>query len=197
MIPMTRDMKSKLQEYLDETRDALVWKLEGLSEYDLRRPVVPTGTNLLGILKHVASVEAGYLGSVFGRPFADEPFPWLEDDAEPDGDFYATADETPEQFFDLYRRVRAHSDATIAALPLDATGTVSWWQAGHNTVTLEQIIVHMIYETGRHAGHADIVRELIDGAVGRLPGKTNLPDVTDAERTTRRDKLEELARRFA
>ena len=64
-------MKAKLHEYLQTGRDALLWKLDGLSEYDVRRPVVPTGTNLLGLVKHVASVEAGYFGATFGRPFAE------------------------------------------------------------------------------------------------------------------------------
>ncbi|GLY28568.1 DinB family protein [Kineosporia sp. NBRC 101731] len=194
---MTGDTKSQLREYLQETRDALMWKLEGLSEYDLRRPLVPTGTNLLGLLKHVAVVEAGYFGSVFGRPFADEPFACLADDAAPDADLYATADETPDQLRDLYRRVQAHSDATIEALDLDATGTVPWWRPGSNTVTLHRILIHMIYETGRHAGQADIVRELIDGSAGRLPSKTNLPDVTTAERAARRDRIEQIAQSFA
>ena len=100
--------------------------MEGLSEYDMRRPLVPTGTNLLGLVKHVASVEAGYLGDTFGRPFA-EPLPWFDEGAEPNADMWATADETSEQIVALYRRVWAHSDATIEALELDAVGDVPWW----------------------------------------------------------------------
>ena len=75
-------MKADLQRYLQEARDALLWKLDGLSEHDVRRPLTPTATNLLVIVKHVASVEAGYLGDTFGRPFP-EPLPWFADDAEP------------------------------------------------------------------------------------------------------------------
>ncbi len=60
--------KSDLRYYLQSARDALLWKLEGLSEYDVRRPHTPTGTNLLGLVKHVAGVELGYLGDTFGRP---------------------------------------------------------------------------------------------------------------------------------
>src|ERR1700692_1346730 len=82
------DPKTDLHRYLQAGREALVWKLDGLSEYNIRRPMVPTGTNLLGLIKHVASVELGYFGDCFGRPF-DEPLPWLEDDAEPNADMGA------------------------------------------------------------------------------------------------------------
>ena len=77
------DHKAHLLRALTAGREALLWKLEGLSERDARWPVVPTGTNLLGIVKHVASVEAGYLGDVFGRP-SPEHLPWFADDAEVD-----------------------------------------------------------------------------------------------------------------
>src|SRR4029453_670668 len=87
------DPKADLHRYLQAGREALLWKLDGLSEYDIRRPMVPTGTNLLGIVKHVAGVEAGYLGDTFGRPF-EEPLPWLDDDAEPNADMWATAEES-------------------------------------------------------------------------------------------------------
>ena len=87
------DAKADLQHYLQIAREALLWKLDGLSEYDVRRPMAPTGTNLLGLVKHVASVEAGYFGDTFGRPF-DEPLPWIDEDAEPNADMWATADES-------------------------------------------------------------------------------------------------------
>src|SRR4249919_3070171 len=129
------DAKADLQRYLQLAREALVWKLDGASEYDARRPLVPTGTNLLGLVKHVASVESGYLGEVFGRPFP-EPLPWTEADAEVNADMFATAEETRDQIVDLYRRVWAHSDATIDELTLDAEGTVPWWPPERNRVTL-------------------------------------------------------------
>ena len=102
----------------------MLWKLDGLAEYDIRRPMLPRGTNLLGLVKHVASVEAGYLGATFGRPF-DEPLPWLDDGAEPNADMGATATESREQIVSLYRTVRAHSDATVEVLDLDAIGHVA------------------------------------------------------------------------
>jgi hypothetical protein len=67
--------KADLLRYLQDGRDALLWKLDGLSEYDIRRPLTPTGTNLLGLVKHIASVELGYFGDTFGRPFFDEEPP--------------------------------------------------------------------------------------------------------------------------
>jgi uncharacterized damage-inducible protein DinB len=169
------DPKAVLQRYLQVARDALVWKLDGLSEHDVRRPLVPTGTNLLGLVKHVASVEAGYLGDIFGRPFPVS-MPWSEADAEVNADMFATVDESRQQIIELYHRVWAHSDATIEALDLDAEGTVPWWPAERNPVTLHTIVVHMIAETNRHAGHADLVRELIDGTSGLRADNSNLPD---------------------
>ncbi|MBT0770448.1 DinB family protein [Kineosporia sp. J2-2] len=191
------DFKAGLHRYLKEGRAALLWKLEGLSEYDLRRPLVPTGTNLLGLVKHVAMVEADYFGVCFGRPFPGSPFPAMADDAEPEADMFAAADESPQDIIDLYRRVHVHSDATIEALPLDAAGSVPWWKPESRHVTLHRILVHMGTETFRHAGHADIVRELIDGSAGSRPGDPNLPDPAAGGREKHHAKLEAIARRFA
>ena len=186
------DPKAVLHRYLQTARDALLWKLDGLSEYDARRPLTPTGTNLLGVVKHVASVEAGYLCDTFGRPYP-EPFPWFAEDAEPNADMWATADESREQIAALYHRVWEHSDATIDALTLDAAGQVAWWPEERSQVTLHQILVHVIAETNRHAGHADIVRELIDGAAGLRDYNDNLPPVDEAWWRAYRDRLEQVA----
>jgi uncharacterized damage-inducible protein DinB len=190
------DPKAELTRYLQAARDALLWKLEGVSEYDVRRPLVPTGTNLLGLVKHVASVEAGYFGETFGRPFG-EPLPWLDDEAETNADMWATAEQSREDVVGLYRRVWVHSNATIDALPLDAVGHVPWWPPGRNEVTLHRILIHMIAETDRHAGHADIVRELVDGAAGLRADNDNMPDLDQASWNTYRDRLESVARKAA
>jgi uncharacterized damage-inducible protein DinB len=187
------DPKADLHRYLQDAREALLWKLDGLSEYDVRRPLVPTGTNLLGLVKHVASVEFGYFGDCFGRPY-EEPLPWLEDDAEPNADMWAAPGETREQITGLYRRAWAHSDATIGALALDATGLVPWWPASRSEVTLHKILVHMIAETDRHAGQADIVRELIDGASGLREGNDNMAPGDKAWWESYRSRLERAAR---
>ncbi|MBW3663716.1 MAG: DinB family protein [Actinobacteria bacterium] len=186
-------VKHDLQRYLQGGREALLWKLEGLSEYDVRRPMVATGTNLLGLVKHLATMEAGYLGAVFQRPLG-EPMPWTGEGAEPNADLWATADESRERIEDLYRRVWAHTDATIDQLDLDATGRVPWWPQDRNPVTLHRILVHVIAETHRHAGHADIVRELIDGAVGLRPDNDNMAPGDAAWWQDYRDRLERVAR---
>ena len=184
--------KADLVRYLQTAREALVWKLDGLSEYDIRRPLTPTGTNLLGLVKHVASVELGYFGDTFDRP-SGELLPWFADDAEPNADMWATADESREQILDLFRRSWKHAEATFEALPLDAVGHVPWWPAERSEVTLHQIMVHMLAETDRHAGHADIVRELIDGAAGLREGNDNLADLPSGWEEYR-DRLEQAAK---
>jgi uncharacterized damage-inducible protein DinB len=190
------DPKADLHFYLQSARDALLWKLEGLSEYDIRRPLTPTGTNLLGLVKHVAGVELGYLGDTFGRP-SGEAQPWLEDGAEPNADMWATADESREQIVELYRRAWAHADATIDALGLETMGRVPWWPKDRDEVTLHHAVVRVIADTQRHAGHADIVRELIDGAVGTNEGNTTMGTGDSTEWQNYRSRLERVAEEAA
>lgn len=187
--------KADLRRYLQQGREALLWKLDGLTEYAIRRPMTPTGTNLLGIVKHVASVELGYFCDTFGRP-CPEPLPWLADGAEPNADMWATPEESREQIVALYRRAWTYSDATIEALPLEAPGRVPWWPAEHNQVTLHRVLAHMIAETQRHAGHADVVRELLDGAAGLVAGNDNLPPADQAWWQQYRERLERVARQM-
>ena len=186
------DPKADLRRYLQIARDALLWKLDGLSEYDVRRPMVPTGTNLLGLIKHTAGVEVGYFGDTFGRPF-EQRLPWIEEGAEPNSDMWARPDESREEIVGLYRRAWAHSDATIEVLALDAIGRVAWWPPDRREVTLHRILVHVIAETDRHAGHADIVRELIDGTVGLRPDNDNMAPGDQASWQSYRDRLEQVA----
>ncbi len=171
--------KEILRQYLQAERDSLLWKLEGLGERDLRWPMTPTGTNLLGLVKHVASMEFEYFGVVFDRQ-PDEPMPWLASDAEVNADMWATVDQSRDWVTDFYRRAWAHADRTIESLDLDAPGRVPWWRPERQQVTLQQILVHVINETARHAGHADIIRELIDGSAGLRAANTNLPDRDEA-----------------
>jgi hypothetical protein len=159
--------------------------------------MTPSGTNLLGLVKHCAGVECQYFGGVVDRPFSGEDeLDWREDDdAELSGHMYATAAESREQVTGFYRRVWVHSDATIHELPLDARGTVPWWPEESRHPTLHTLLVHVIQETDRHAGHADIIREAIDGAAGLLEGVSNLPPEADAAAWKQHyDKLESIAR---
>ena len=172
---MAADPKQTLVTYLQRARDTLVWKLEGVSEYDARRPMTPTGTSLLGLVKHCAWVEAEYFGATFGRPFPEPP-PWDgDDDADPHDDLYALASESREDILSLYQRVQAHAARTIEELDLETEGHVLWW-GDRNPVTLHWILVHCVAEVQHHAGHADIVREMVDGATGFLPEHSNHPD---------------------
>jgi hypothetical protein len=187
------DPKDTLRFYLQSARDALLWKLEGLSEYDVRRPLTPTGTNLLGLVKHAAGVELGYLGDTFGRP-SGERLPWLDTGAETNGDMWATADEAREDIVGLYRRAWAHADATLDALALDTVGKVPWWPDGKDEVTLHHAMVRVIADTHRHAGHADILRELMDGAAGMNQGNDSMASQDPAWWEAYRERLERAAR---
>jgi uncharacterized damage-inducible protein DinB len=182
--------KEILHEGLRRQRAALFAKLEGLPERELRRPRTPTGTNLLGLLKHAASVELAYFGETFGRP-SDLPEGSTEDD--PQADLYAGPDESLEDVLDYARACFAHADATIEALEVDAEGRVAWWPAEKATVTLAQIMSHVSLDGARLAGHADILREQIDGQVGlRAPGN-NMPDWDELRWAEYVQRLEHIA----
>jgi hypothetical protein len=191
------EARGTLQRYLQVARESVLWKLEGLSEYDVRRPLTPTATNLLGLVKHLAGVELGYFGLVFDRPF-DGEVAWFRPDLPDDAlalnaDMWATPDEAREHILDVYQRARAHADATIQTLPLEATGSVPWWPEERRHPTLYLVLVHVIAETNRHAGHADIVRELIDGAAGMRKEAPNLPSDDQAWWRSYRDEVERAA----
>lgn len=158
------DPKTELRWYLQSARDALLWKLDGLAEYDVRRPLTPTGTNLLGLVKHASYVESGYLADSFGR-LSGLTLPWLGD-TEPSSDLWVTPEQSRASVIEGYRRAWALADATLNDLPLDTIGAVPWWPADDNALTLHHALVRVISDTQRHAGHADILRELIDGAIG-------------------------------
>jgi hypothetical protein len=161
------DITGDLRRYLQESRDRLVAALDGLSEYDIRRPVTPTGTNLLGLVKHLAGNEFGYLGNSVGRP-APVTLSRYEDNSVWEGaDMWATADQSRDELLDLYRLACRHSDESIEQLGIDAPASVAWWPEERRQTTLGSLVVRMIAETAGHAGHADIVRELIDGRGGK------------------------------
>jgi uncharacterized damage-inducible protein DinB len=186
------DPKETLHDYLRSERASLLAKLDGLSERDVRWPMTPTGTNLLGLVKHTASVQLGYFGDVFDRPSAQE-LPWLAPDAELNADMWATADESRADIVALHEAAAAHADATIDALDLDAPGRVHWWPPERQEVTLHHILVRMTAEIARHAGQADIVRELI---VGKAPsGGGNVPAQSEEEWAAYRRRLEDAAER--
>lgn len=190
------DEKETLRRYLRVQRDALLSKLDGVSEYDVRRPHVSTGTNLLGIVKHVAYVQLGYLGDCFGRP-AGIPTPWETHPDDPDADLWVPASESRNAVVALYRHSAEHADVTLETLDLDTRGEVPWWPEDRRHPTLHQVAVHLLVDVARHAGHADVLREQIDGAVGYVPGNPNLPDRDAASWEAHRIRVEAAAREAA
>ena len=176
------DHKQILHDGLRRQRAALLQKLEGLSERDARLPRTPTGTTLLGLVKHAAVIELEYFGETFGRP-AEVQLPWAAagQPEEDNVDMFAAEGESLEDVLEFARRFFAHADATITALSADAPGRVAWWPDDKAEVTLAQIIAHVALDEARQSGHADILREQIDGQAGlRAPGN-NLPP-WDADR---------------
>lgn len=188
--PEYADAKSSLHSSLRSVRESMLSKLEGLSEYDIRRPLTPTGTNLLGLVKHLSIIEALYFGETFGRPIPEHTRWW--DTVEENATMWATEDESREDIVECYRQARAHADATIDALALDSPGRVRWWTSPQ--VVLFNILVHVIAETNRHAGHADILREQLDGAARIATDNPNLPQHDAAWWETYRARVERAAR---
>ena len=134
-------------------------------------------------------MSLGYFGETFGRDHG-QAIPWFDEDAAVNDDMWATADETREQIVELYRASAREADATIAALELESPGRVPWWPEDRNDVTLGRILVHMIAETAHHAGHADIVREMLIGAATTDP---NLPEWSAEQWAAYRSRLEQIA----
>lgn len=159
------DLKAELLSVLQRGRAVMLTKLDGLSEYDRRRPSTPTGTNLLGLVKHLAGLEYGYLGEAFGRAPSERPS-WFRDDPYAEIDMWATPDESSDYIAGVYRQACAHSDRTITELDLDSPGHVEHWADGHRGTTLGVLLIRMVAETAQHVGHADIIREQIDGRLG-------------------------------
>ncbi len=155
-----------LHRYLQQSRDSLLTSLDGLSDYDVRRPMTPSGTNLLGLVKHLTGIELSYLADSVGRP-APIRLPWVEDGSIWDGaDMWATAEETRDDLLGLYRAAWQHVDQSIDQLALDAPATVAWWPEERRHTTFGSLLVRVVAETAQHAGHADVIREGIDGWAG-------------------------------
>jgi len=178
------DLKLELHSNLRASRATMLSKLDDLGEYDRRRPMTPTGTNLLGLVKHLAGLEYGYLGESFGYP-APETMSWIEDGSIwQDADMWAKPDESTEYITGLYRRACAHADSVIAALDLEAPGSVAHWPEDRRNTTLGVLLIRMVAETAQHAGHADIIRELIDGKGG--------PDQDSIDESTWREYVRQV-----
>ena len=157
-VPLTGGEKESLRVALDRHRDVVLWKVEGLDEEQARRPMTPSGTSLLGLVKHLGSVEYGWFCETFGRESDAVTF----DEADPEADMRAEPHETTADIVAYYRRACAAADQVVEETPLDGLGTA--WTG--ETVSMRWVLIHLVEETARHAGHMDILRELIDGATG-------------------------------
>ncbi len=163
--PYTGSEKECLHASLNRHRDAVLWKLEGLTDEQLRRPMVPTGTNLLGLVKHLASIEFGWFCSTFGRP--SEWIPWDPEDG--DADARVAPHETTADILAYYARARAAADKVIEEVDINHVhATVPGLWTG-DEVSLRWLLIHVLEDTARHGGHMDILRELIDGSTGDRP----------------------------
>ena len=147
-----------LSAFLDRYRETILWKLDGLTTEQASARLVPSASTLLGIVKHLAYVERGW----FPIYFAGGPvnYPWPENEPDQDIDFRVSATDTIESVSALYEQEIARSREIVDGASLDDLSK----EQDRGPRTLRWIMVHMIEETARHAGHADILREQIDGA---------------------------------
>ena len=184
------DHKTILHDALRQARGDLVGKLEGAGEYDIRRPLTPTGTNLLGLVKHVGVTSLGYFSVVFDRDPGVDVVALRGDDGE---DLWAKPTESRQDILDLWALAERVSDETIDALDLDSPGVVPWWPPEIRNVSLLRVLVHVLGEVSRHAGHADILRESLDGQAGRYPDDPSIPNRTAAQWAAYRTRIEQVA----
>jgi uncharacterized damage-inducible protein DinB len=158
-VPSTGGEKASLKAALDRHREVVLWKVRGLDDEQLRRPVTPSGTTLLGLVKHLAYVEAGWFCATFGRPA--EVLASI-DETDPESDLRVAPGESTADIHAYYDRSRVAADQVIEEVGIEELGTS--WQG--DAVSLRWVLIHMVEEVARHAGHLDIVRELIDGVTG-------------------------------
>ncbi len=170
--PKTGGEKETLLGFLNNQRAALAWKVHGLPLEEVKRPMVESGTSLLGVARHLACVELFWFGDVIARGDYEVPGDmagwWRnvtemwESGKDEDADFRIGEDETVDQILEYYETAVGISNEIIGRMELDHVDA-------ERGVSLRWVMVHMIEETARHAGHADIIREQLDGFTGHLP----------------------------
>jgi hypothetical protein len=157
-VPYTGDEKESLQASLNRHRDAVVWKLQGLDDAELRRAMLPSGNTLLGLVKHLATWEYIWICRTFGQPTEQLPI----DEGDDYADVRIDPGDSTAGILAFYSRSRAAADQVIGGVDLDEVGTTMFG----DTVSLRWAVIHILEDTARHAGHVDVMRELIDGMVG-------------------------------
>ena len=156
--PSTGGEREMLAGFLDFQRATLLWKLEGLDDEQLRRAMVPSGTSLLGLVKHLAYVERSWFQGVWDGQ--EVSFPWTKED--PDADWRIEPEETTEDILALYNGECDRSREIVAA----ASSLDEIAKHPRRELNRRWILVHMIEETARHNGHVDLLREALDGLTG-------------------------------
>ncbi len=189
---MSTELRDQLVGRIATELRELGMKLDGASDYDARRPLTPSGSNLLGLVQHVSLVSLEYAGVCFGRE-VQLPAPFDQIDPDGDGDWVVGADVTREQVLGLLELAVAQVQRTGGELDLDSQGRVPWW---NRDVTFGQVMVHLLGEVARHAGHADILRESVDGQAGLRPNDPNFSR-TDQQSADRVAQLQAIADTFA
>jgi len=159
-LPRDADERATLTAFLDWQRATLSRKCDGLDPDQLRKRSAPPSTlSLLGLVRHMAEVERGW----FRRTLAMEDVAYLySSDANPDGEFDDVDTADADEAFATWRAECEQARRIVAARQLDDTGK----QRSGKTISMRWILVHMVEEYSRHNGHADLLRQRIDGAVG-------------------------------
>ena len=163
--PETGTELDQLTSYLDLQRATMLWKCEGLAAEQLAQPHPPSTLTLGGLLNHLALVEDSWLRVRFAGLPDDDLWAGIDWDADPDHEFRTAADVGPDELRRRYEQACARSREVVAGaenldqLSVRPRGTGPRFQ-------LRWVLLHLIEETARHAGHADLLREAIDGATG-------------------------------
>ena len=156
---------------LDRQRTTFRWKADGLDAAGLRVRIGASALSIGGLLKHLARVESQISGPKLSGAPIDPPWDTVDWDAADDPEFDLADDESPEQLYALYddavARSRARFDAAIRDGGLDQPTNLFWPGKGH--FSLRRILFDLLEEYGRHTGHADLLREAVDGRVGEDP----------------------------
>jgi Protein of unknown function (DUF664) len=156
---------------LDRLRTTFRWKADDLDAAGLRTRVGVSALTLGGLLKHLAHVEEDIFGTKLSGAPLGPPWDTVDWHTDPDWDFNSAADDTPEQLYALWdgavERSRARLDAALADGGLDQSVHLVW--PGRGQFSLRRLVCDLIEEYGRHTGHADLLREAVDGRVGEDP----------------------------
>ena len=166
IAPPRADERTTLLAMLDMQRATVLWKLDGLSLEDAKRPLVESGTSLLGSIKHLAYVEKWWFEDFIAGGSPENPY----SEKSPDGEWRIEEGETIEGISKFYVDAVEASNVIINNAPdLDVLGSMDVGPEHRRQRSLRWVLVHMVEETARHAGQMDIMRELVDNATGYYP----------------------------